>query len=35
MPNQGGGQMGLERDPNTIDINKGKEGDRTCYMCGK
>jgi len=28
-------QTGLRRDPNIIDVDKGREGDRTCYMCGK
>jgi len=27
--------MGPRRDLNTMDINRGEEGDRTCYMCGK
>jgi len=27
--------VGPRRDPNTIDIDKGREGDRTCYVCGK
>jgi len=22
-------------DPNVIDVDKGREGDRTCYVCGK
>jgi len=33
--NRGGTQMGPRRDPNTMDINRGEEGDRTCYVCGK
>jgi len=33
--NRGGTQMGPRRDPNTIDIDRGRGGDRTCYMCGK
>jgi len=28
-------QIGSRRDPNAIDIDRGREGDRTCYMCGK
>ena len=28
-------QMGLRRDPNVIDVDKGRGGDRTCYVCGK
>jgi len=27
--------MGPRRDPNTIEVNREKEGDRTCYMCRK
>ena len=34
MQNNWRGQ-GLERDSNTMDVNRGKGGDRTCYMCGK
>ena len=33
--NRGGDQMGPRRDPNTMDIDRGNEGDRTCYVCGK
>jgi len=33
--NRGGAQMGPRRDPNAMDMDKGREGDRTCYMCGK
>ena len=33
--NRGGTQMGPRRDPNAMDIDRGKEGDRTCYVCGK
>jgi len=35
MPTQGEGQMGPRRDPNTMDVDRGREGDRTCYVCGK
>jgi len=35
MLNRGGTQMGPRRDPNAMDINRGRGGDRTCYMCGK
>jgi len=28
-------QMGLRRDPNVMDVDKGRGGDRTCYVCGK
>jgi len=27
--------MGPRRDPNAMDIDRGKDGDRTCYVCGK
>jgi len=33
--NRGGTQMGPRRDPNAMNIDRGKGGDRTCYMCGK
>jgi len=32
--NSQGGQ-GLGRDPNVMDVDRGREGDRTCYVCGK
>ena len=32
---RGGGQIGPRRDPNAMDINRGREGDRTYYMYGK
>jgi len=32
---RGGGQMGPRRDPNAMDIDRGRGGDRTCYICGK
>ena len=35
MFNRGGAQTGPRRDPNAMDIDKGKGGDRTCYVCGK
>ena len=35
MFNRGGAQTGPRRDPNTMDIDRGKGGDRTCYVCGK
>jgi len=28
-------QMGPKRDPNAMDVDKGRRGDRTCYVCGK
>ena len=33
--NRGGAQTGPRRDPNAMDIDRGRGGDRTCYMCGK
>jgi len=33
MPSQN--QTGPRRDPNTMDVDKGKGGDRTYYVCGK
>jgi len=32
---RGGGQTGPRRDPNAMDIDGSRGGDRTCYMCGK
>ena len=28
-------QVSPRRDPNAMDIDRGRGGDRTCYMCGK
>jgi len=28
-------QTGPRRDPNVMDVDKGRGGDRTCYVCGK
>jgi len=33
--NRGGAQGGLRRDPNAMDVDRGRGGDRTCYVCGK
>ena len=33
--NRGGYQMGPQRDPNAMDVDRGRGGDRTCYHCGK
>jgi len=33
--NRGGTQMGPRRDPNAMDIDRGRGGDRTYYVCGK
>jgi len=27
--------MGPRKDPNAMDIDRGGEEDRMCYMCGK
>ena len=35
MFNRGGAQMGPRRDPNAMDIDRGKGGDRTCYVYRK
>ena len=32
---RGGGQTGSRRDPNAMDIDESRGGDRTCYVCGK
>jgi len=32
---RGGAQGGPRRDPNAMDIDGGRSGDRTCYVCGK
>ena len=33
--NRGEYQMGPWRDPNAMDVNRGRGGDRTCYYYGK
>jgi len=35
MTNRGEAQMGPRRDPNTMDVDRERRGDRTCYVCGK
>jgi len=30
-----GAQTGPRRDPNAMDVDRGREGDRSCYVCGK
>jgi len=35
LVNREGNQPGSRRDPNTMDVDRGREGDRTCYVCGK
>ena len=34
MSNRREAQMGPRRDPNTMDVDRGRKEDRTCYMCG-
>jgi len=33
--NRGETQIGPRRDPNTMEIDRGREGNRTCYICRK
>jgi len=33
--NRGGAQMGPRRDPNAMDMDRGRGGDMMCYVCGK
>jgi len=33
--NRGGAQGGLQRDPNAMDVDRGRGGDWMCYVCGK
>jgi len=33
--NRGEAQTGPRRDPNTIDVDRGRGGDRICYIYGK
>ena len=33
--NMGGAQAGPRRDPNAMDVDRGREEDRTCYVCRK
>ena len=35
VANRGGNQIGPQRDPNVMDVDKGRGEDRTCYHCGK
>jgi len=35
ISNRGGNQLGPRRDPNAMDIDRGRGGDKTCYHCGK
>jgi len=32
---RGGNQVGPQRDPNAMDVDKGRGGNRMCYHCGK
>ena len=33
--NRGGNQLGPWKDPNAMDVDRGRGEDRTCYHCGK
>jgi len=33
--NRGGAQIGPRRDPNAMDVDRGRGGDRMCYVCRK
>jgi len=35
MFNRGDTRMGLRRDPNAMDVDRGRGENRTCYLCGK
>jgi len=35
ISNRGGAQTGPRRDPNAMDMDRGRGGDRTCYLCEK
>jgi len=35
MSNRGEAQTGPRRDSNVMDVDRGREGDRMCYVCGK
>jgi len=35
MFNRGRTQVGPRRDPNVMDIDRGRGGDRICYVCRK
>jgi len=35
MVNSEGNQTGPRRDPNTMDVNRERERDIMCYVCGK
>ena len=35
MSNREGAQMGPRKDLNAMEVDRGKEGDRTYYVCGK
>jgi len=35
VSNRGGAQTSPRRDPNAIDVDRGRGGDRMYYMCGK
>ena len=33
--NRGRAQIGPRKDPNAMDVDRGRGGDRMCYVCGK
>ena len=35
MFNRGGSQIGPRRNPNAMDVDRGRGGDRMCYLCRK
>jgi len=35
MSNRGGAQIDPRRDPNAMDIDRGRKRDRICYICRK
>jgi len=35
MFSRGGNKTGPRRDPNAMDVDRGRRGDRTCNHCGK
>ena len=35
MFNREGTQIGSRRDPNAMDIDRGRREDKMCYVCGK
>jgi len=35
MFNRGGSQIGPRRNSNAMDVDRGRGGDRMCYLCRK